>query len=540
MRVLERLGSEAVRMRLGLGATMVASLVLVGGAAIGDGPNNTLSFHNSAGVLRTFSPSGPIDTNSPFFEPLGQKFATTCEHCHFASDAWGVSAEHIQDLFDSTDGQHPIFSAPSANDFNAALALGSGGSDEERRAAYSLLLDKGDALVRRNFAPATPPDFELLAVVDPSLPAAMHNTTLSVPGDPPVQAISGADYFAYTASTNGGIRQFWLHRRPLPTTNMNFVTAAGWDGQDTRQSPNPFVRATRSGMFDVARSTIRGRQTGPSLIAPDGHVYTGTELDILAGKLTEFMFSTFTAQDNSHGAGSLSAKGATGGVYNLSQQPFYFGINDVVEGDLFINGLGQEVLTGRPFTPVIFTLYDAWKQEHNPHRASIARGQDLFNSQRLTVNNVGGLNNSVLTLPDGRTVNGPSGPFLGSCGTCHDSPNVGNHSTRLPINIGIADKSPAFLGRDRVADLPLFYLRKTTTGEVIQTTDPGRAVISGKFAHIGEFKGPVLHGLVPRAPYFHNGMASSLSEVVDFYNARFDGHFTANEKADLVAFLESL
>ena len=158
MRIFERFETETVRMRLGFGATMVASLVLVGGAAIGDGPNHALSFPNSAGVLRTFSPAGPIDTSNPFFKPLGQKFATTCEHCHFASDAWGVSAGHIQQLFDSTGGQHPIFSAPAANDFNAASALGSGGSIAERRAAYSLLLEKGDALVRRNFTPATPPD----------------------------------------------------------------------------------------------------------------------------------------------------------------------------------------------------------------------------------------------------------------------------------------------------------------------------------------------------------------------------------------------
>lgn len=264
--------SEIVRMRLGVGAMTVASLILVGRAAIGEGPNNVLSFPNDTGVLRTYSPSGPIDTTNPFFQPLGKKFATTCEDCHFASDAWGVSAEHIQQLFDSTNGQHPIFSAPAANDFNAASALGSGGSIDERRAAYSLLLDKGDVLVRRNFTPPAPgPDFDLLGVVDPSLPAAMHTATLSIPGESDVQAIPGADYFAYTASTNGGVPQFWVHRRPLPTTNMSFVTTAAWDGQDTKLSPNPVVRPTRAGMFDIAKATIRGRETGPSLIAPDGH-----------------------------------------------------------------------------------------------------------------------------------------------------------------------------------------------------------------------------------------------------------------------------
>jgi cytochrome c peroxidase len=30
----------------------------------------------------------------------------------------------------------------------------------------------------------------------------------------------------------------------------------------------------------------------------------------------------------------------------------------------------------------------------------------------------------------------------GFCGTCHDTPDVGNHSVKLPINIGIANGGP--------------------------------------------------------------------------------------------------
>ena len=47
-------------------------------------------------------------------------------------------------------------------------------------------------------------------------------------------------------------------------------------------------------------------------------------------------------------------------------------------------------------------------------------------------------------------------------------------------------------------------------------------------------------GLAARAPYFHNGSAATLAEVVDFYDTRFAMHLTAQEKADLVAFLRSL
>lgn len=49
-----------------------------------------------------------------------------------------------------------------------------------------------------------------------------------------------------------------------------------------------------------------------------------------------------------------------------------------------------------------------------------------------------------------------------------------------------------------------------------------------------------LRGLASRAPYFHNGSALTLSDVVNFYDKRFSIGFTTQEKADLVAFLSSL
>jgi cytochrome c peroxidase len=74
----------------------------------------------------------------------------------------------------------------------------------------------------------------------------------------------------------------------------------------------------------------------------------------------------------------------------------------------------------------------------------------------------------------------------------------------------------------------------------VKTTDPGRAMITGKFADVGKFKGPVLRGLAARAPYFHNGSAQSLHDIVNFYDTRFNIGFTPREKSDLIAFLNSL
>jgi cytochrome c peroxidase len=53
-------------------------------------------------------------------------------------------------------------------------------------------------------------------------------------------------------------------------------------------------------------------------------------------------------------------------------------------------------------------------------------------------------------------------------------------------------------------------------------------------------KGPILRGFASRAPYFHNGSAAILADVVVFYDMRFNIGFTPQEKADLIAFLNSL
>ena len=67
-----------------------------------------------------------------------------------------------------------------------------------------------------------------------------------------------------------------------------------------------------------------------------------------------------------------------------------------------------------------------------------------------------------------------------------------------------------------------------------------RAMVSGKCADIGKVKGPILRGLAARAPYFHNGSAATLNDVIEFYDQRFSIGLTAQQKSDLIAFLNSL
>jgi cytochrome c peroxidase len=121
---------------------------------------------------------------------------------------------------------------------------------------------------------------------------------------------------------------------------------------------------------------------------------------------------------------------------------------------------------------------------------------------------------------------------------------VGNHSVKLPINIGIANGGPDNNnpGLD-IGDLPVFTLLCVSgpnVGKTYTVTDPGRALISGKCADIGKLKGPILRGLAGRAPYFHNGSAATLLDAVNFYNLRFTIGLTPAQMSDLAAFLQTL
>jgi len=156
-------------------------------------------------------------------------------------------------------------------------------------------------------------------------------------------------------------------------------------------------------------------------------------------------------------------------------------------------------------------------------RRAVARGEALFNGKPIRITGVKGINDDLNV-----------GTLNGTCTTCHDTPNAGNHSIPMPLDIGLADESR------RTPDMPLYTLRNLANGQIVRTTDPGRALVTGKWQDIGRFKGPTLRALATRAPYFHNGSASDLPAVVDFYNTRFGIGFTQQEIDDLVSFLKTL
>jgi cytochrome c peroxidase len=62
----------------------------------------------------------------------------------------------------------------------------------------------------------------------------------------------------------------------------------------------------------------------------------------------------------------------------------------------------------------------------------------------------------------------------------------------------------------------------------------------GQFAHVGKIKGPILRGLSARPPFFHNGSALTLLDVIHFYENRFGLVLSQQDEVDLFNFLSVL
>ena len=198
--------------------------------------------------------------------------------------------------------------------------------------------------------------------------------------------------------------------------------------------------------------------------------------------IVAFELSLSTAQLIVPGVGRLDSDGARGGAEELSKMP-------------------KPIAGGR------FDLFDAWINDANPRRAQIARGQEIFNS----------------TNANGRSCNG-----------CHNSPNNGTNVGNALFDVRAASAAV------RPTDFPLYTFRSKTTGETRQLTDAGRGNITGLWLDLGKFKTPTLRALAARAPYFHNGIAPTLTDVVLHYEKHLLFVYTDQERADLVAFLNAL
>src|SRR5581483_11062777 len=292
--------------------------------------------------------------------------------------------------------------------------------------SYKLLLKRGLIRIGLSLPPGL--QFKVINVADP-----YNCTTNSATG---------------LISPTSGILS--MYRRPLPAANLGFLSAIMWDGRE----PSLTSQAMDATLGHAQAS-----------VAP-----TAAQL----AEIVAFETGVFSAQEFDSKARILHDDGATGGSVALSLQlaNFFVGVNDP---------LGQNP-TGSPFNPAIFDVYKPWlvligRDPARQDRESVARGEEVFNNTPINITGVAGLNDAL---------NKPS--ISGFCGTCHDTPNVGDHSVKAPLNIGIADAGANAPPALDISGLPVFTLLCTQgalAGQTFVVTDPGRAMISGNCADIG-------------------------------------------------------
>lgn len=456
---------------------------------------------DAAGRLASGS-SNRFDTGTTngFFAVLGTN-GRRCGTCHVQEDGWTFTPEHARALAPDD----PLFTPNDGSDCPPTDP--SQGPD---RTLSSEVLDYG--LIRVQIGILSTADFSLLSATNPK------GCTIP-PGSPEVDG------------------QLFLFRRPLPSTNLVFDSTIMLDGRETlqpitTQAGFASMDALLFDLADQANSATTGHAQGASIAG------SPAEADIV-GFETNLYTAQMLAGPQAGPPAPLAADGANGGpgyLANVVAPAFFVGVNDPL----------------RPgFSNANFDLFAAWEPGRPLRRAltaseqAIGRGEAIFDQTTFVIHDVPGLN----SVP-GDPLYNPADPLagqdiVGGCAVCHDSPDVGNHSSPLAINIGVTMAQPTNNDGSPndvldVANLPVYTLGNTASGATVQVTDPGRALLSGHWTDIGKMKGPILRGLAARAPYFHNGSARDLATVVDFYDQRFAIGLTPQQESDLVAFLGAL
>jgi hypothetical protein len=423
---------------------------------------NLSPFRDPTGAVATFNSSGNIDVSGAFFERLGTN-GGTCGTCHRLDQAMSLSRAGVQSIYRQSHGHDPLFAAVDGANCPT--------DDVSRRESHSLLLDRG--LIRVGLPLPANREFFISAVHDPY----------------------GC---AIARDANTGFDIISVYRRPLPTTNLRFLSAVMFDGRDT------ILPLTSGSTFPTNLEADLKRQ---ALEAIQGHAQATTHpSEAQLNEIVSFELSLSTAQIKDRGAGTLYKYGASGGPAALANQPYYPGINDTLGADP----------TGAKFNPFVMTLFSPWdaangsgfsEQENGPEmRAKIAAGETLFNTAVATITDVRGLNDNPAL--------GSPAVIKGTCTTCHDTPNVGNHSLPLPLDIATSrqvafesdPKIVAGLAKLSPPDLPIFEISgcmdsvNPSAKVTYYTSDPGKALISGKCSDINRGKAQFCAAWLPVLP----------------------------------------
>jgi hypothetical protein len=467
------------------------------------------TYDNDLGQLGVLHASGPIVTaGHPFFEPIGTN-GRACVTCHQPADAMALSLRSIRERWTATGGADPLFAAVDG--------MNCPGLPRGDPRSHSLLLERGLFRIALPWPPRRPdgtaidPEFTIEVVRDPS----GCNTD-------PVHGLHG---------TSPSVSVF---RRPRPVANTKYTTHQGFgvgpfvgkNGMPTATDPATGLPTSMNLMADARLPTLA---TQAQDAATQHLQIAGTLTPDQIARIVEFESQVYVAQVTSAGAGTLVGPGG----------PPAFGPRNLAAGEAGV--------LGNNTTRYVFPMGDAWTglsradSAEARARESIARGHDVFMFRTFWIRDSMHLNTVGLGNPAKRT-----------CATCHGMHMTGMDTAYGWMDVGTtnlpwASEVPLNPWTDARPQMPLFRITCNPgvrphpfLGRVIYTQDPGRALVSGQCQDVGTIVMQQFRGLAARAPYFSNGSAATLRELVDFYDRRYSIGFSEQERQDLVNFLGAL
>src|SRR5436309_2741738 len=211
-----------------LGVATLVAIVGVSGQQFTFIPNGTF-LSNPSGASETYSTTGGgIDLTGPFFQSLGSN-GRSCATCHQPSDAMSVAAANAQQRFDQTQGMDPIFRTVDGSNCNHTVDVSTLAG---RSAAHSLLRTRG--LIRVAIAVPVNADYRVVSVNNP-----------------------------YGCNESDVISQY---RRPLPATNLRFLSAVMFDGRESSAATG-----TTKIQYSNYPNSLLNDLTHQSLDATTGH-----------------------------------------------------------------------------------------------------------------------------------------------------------------------------------------------------------------------------------------------------------------------------
>ena len=454
------------------------------------------NYPDATGIVTVIHVGGPVDTRgNPFFSAIGRN-GRACVTCHQPADGMSVSVTSLRQRWTQTGGRAPIFAAIDGSNCPSL--------PQKKASSHSLLLRRGLFRIARPWPPRAPdgrlitPQFTLEVVHDPT------GCNLD-----PVYGLRSA---------HPSVSVF---RRPRPAANLKYVTAYGFvfdpkTGLPLAIDPGTSLRYAGNLLADGRARTLREQ----ALDALRSHLQRYAPVSPQQMReILDFETHLYVAQTYDFVGGSLTSDGARGGPDALAA-----GKPGVLDG---------------PHDPQ-WAEFAAWKDDHDPHqttaerafRASVLRGADLFRNHTFLIADSAGLNSMNFGNPTRNT-----------CSFCHNMTRTGMDVAPGQVDLGTTNLPFA----DPAPELPLFkltckpqYAPQPFLGRVVYTHDPGYALTTGKCEDIGKITIQDARGIAARPPYFSNGSARTLRDIVDFYDRRYHIGLTEQQKEDLTNLLRVL